>query len=182
MQLGVVLRTARCDADRDVSAIVRDLDAFNGARPPALVRGSEGDRGRIDEQSHRTSEPVTFVQLGDAFASESLEVEIPIARPSPIIDYLNALRGVELSQSCEQTFAAGDAVQHGPGVIGLRFHPLLDLGILQVLHPAVVVDDLGAEIVVRDRAHRGDGRARLRQVTVELDGRRTRAHERAGGE
>lgn len=53
--------------------------------------------------------------------------------------------------------SARNVVENATRTVVLLLHPLSELVALRVLHPAVRILDLGAEIVVRDRTNRGDG-------------------------
>src|ERR1700733_14695267 len=65
---------------------------------------------------------------------------------------------------CEQFLARGNSSQDARGIAGLSLNPILDLGIFQVLHIAIRVDDLVAEIFVRDGRERCGG-SRRRSVS-----------------
>lgn len=51
----------------------------------------------------------------------------------------------------EQGRVAGEGVERGTRVIGLRPHPALHLRVVEILHPTIVIDDFGSEVVIGDR-------------------------------
>jgi hypothetical protein len=59
---------------------------------------------------------------------------------------------VEFLDAFEELLAAGQGLKHMFRVAGLRLGPGLEFGVLGIFHPAIRIGDLGAVIVVGDRA------------------------------
>ena len=71
-------------------------------------------------------------------------------------------RFAQLLETLEQLAAHRQAIEIGPGVIGLGFHPRGGLGTLGVFHPAIRIDNLLPKISVGHFVDRSFGRGVLR--------------------
>jgi hypothetical protein len=110
----------------------------------------------IDQQARAFA--VAHVQLELVVARAAALEEHAAARAALHVDHARRRGAVELVDARQQRRAAGDRIEHGARVVGLRAHPRLHLRIVDRLQPAIGVVNGDAEVGVRDRTRRCRGR------------------------
>ena len=122
---------------------------------------------RIEQKAFGGARALSRVELAIVFSGRAFQIEHVSAVGLKSGDADSGV--VEFCDAGAQFVAARNLVEDGSGVIVLRFHPGGNLGALEVLEPAVRIDNLGSEIVVRDfplgcdrRRQRCRGYGRLR--------------------
>ena len=148
-----LLRAAGRHAVRQQLAVVRRFVEVERV----VGRGAFAQLARVDQQVLLAGEAVAVVELGQLRRRLRHFVEIAVAAA---LEAAAAQVGVEQRvDAFLQRGAAGDRVEPDARVVGLGLHPGLHVGVAEIFHVAVVVDDGGAEVVGRHRPHRRDGLA-----------------------
>ena len=146
-----LLRAAGRDAVRQQLAVVGRF-----VEPECVVRGRAlAELGGVEQQVLLAGQAVAVVELGQLRRGLGHLVEVAVAAPHEATAPQVGVH--QLVDTLLQGGVSRDRVELRARRVGLRLHPGLDLGVGEVLHVAVVVDERRAEVVGRDRPDRGDG-------------------------
>ena len=163
MQFGIGFGATRNVSYHCVLGIIGYRESENVVFTLALVRRSEGNLFRVDQQPVLSLQAAAQVQFADVFGGEPLKNEVEITRELPRGDQRDRL--VELANAHEQLRAPREARRHGSRVVVLALEPSLHLRVFQVLHVAIGIHHLRSVIVVgdgSDGSHWRSGRSRRR--------------------